>query len=147
MYKKDLAWFACAMSVSGLSTYKEHHVGCVAVRSHRIVSSGYNTCKSDPLQKQVNCLRFVDEEVTCCNHSSHAEVRCLKPLIRTGSDLRKLKIYVARQTRDGYPAIARPCKSCMKVITNLGIRWIYYTGDNSYFREDLSTGEVQELIT
>lgn len=147
MYSRIKGWFSVAAEVSKMSTYSGAHVGCIAVQSHRIVSSGYNTCKSDPLQKELNAVRFTDDETSCCNHSSHAEVMCIKPLIQSKCEsLSKVSLYVSRVRKDGSTALARPCKSCMKAIKDSGIRWVYYTGDSEYFKEDVEKGVIYKLV-
>lgn len=147
LYAKDKSWFRVCFTVANMSTYKRYHVGCIAVLNHRIISSGYNTCKSEPLQKEFNSVRFSDTGRMYCNHTSHAEVKCLKPLMQNNDvKMSKVKLYIGRTRKNGTPALARPCISCMKMIKESGIRWIYYSGDNEYFKEDVVTGKMIRLV-
>lgn len=132
--KRHRAYFKAAHSISELSNFKKTKVGCIAVYNHRIISTGYNTSRTCPLQKKYNKYRF-DEETP---HSGHAEVLCLKPLISNKDiDFSKVQLYIWRNLSDGSLALARPCKSCMALIKDLGIRKIYYTNYGSYSYEEI----------
>ena len=146
MYSKDKSWFRIALEMSKMSTYNGTHIGCIAVMGHRIVSSGYNTCKTEPLQKRANRMRFTDDGYGNCVHSSHAEIKCLKPLLQAhGSNLSRVKLYVVRRRRNGTIGLARPCAACMKIIKDAGIKHVYYSGDSEFLKENVFTGEVCKL--
>lgn len=131
---KQKVYFDTAKAVAGLSTYKKIHIGCVVVYQHRIISTGYNCNKSHPLQKKYNIYRFAEE----CPHTLHAEIKALLPLIgRKDINFSKVSIYNYRQYSNGRTAMSRPCNSCMALIRELGIKNIFYTGDNSYIAEKL----------
>lgn len=133
--KSHRAYFKAAKSVSDLSDFPRVKVGCVAVYKHKIISSGYNSCVTNPLQKRYNKFRF-DTDSTL--HSKHAEVDCLLPLInRKDIDFSRVILYIYRQYKSGDPGVARPCDSCFNLIKDLGIRTVYYTGDNSYISEEI----------
>ena len=67
--KSHRAYFKAAKAMSKLSDYKQK-IGCVVVYKHRIISSGFNHHKTNPLQKKYNKYRF-DEDTGF--HSVHAE--------------------------------------------------------------------------
>ena len=53
--KSQRAYFRAARAVSELSDYPRHHLGCVIVDKHRIVSSGYNSnTKCDSIQAKMD---------------------------------------------------------------------------------------------
>jgi deoxycytidylate deaminase len=120
--------------MSELSDFKQHHIGAVAVYRHKIISSGYNSNKTNPVQKKLNIHRFdVDSK-----HTIHAELSCLLPLInRRDINFSDVSLYIYREYKNGCPAISRPCPSCMALIRQLGIRKLYYSGENSYINEEL----------
>lgn len=131
---KDLAYFRIARQTAKLSTWKQtrYQIGCVVVLNHRIISSGFNTTKTDTLQKKYNKERFSKE--SC--HTAHAELIALKPLLYDNTiDTSKLKVYVYRKLKNGQTGCSRPCKSCMKLIKDIGIRYIYYTTSDGYAEE------------
>ena len=132
--KSHRAYFKAAKGVSELSNFKQHHIGCVAVSGHKIISSGYNSCKTNPMQKRLNVHRFdVDT-----NHTIHAELSCLLPLInRKDIDFNNVSLYIYREHKSGDLALAKPCASCEALIRSLGIRNIYYTGNKSYVSEEI----------
>lgn len=130
--KTHKAYFDAAKAVSKMSDYKSVNVGCVVVYNHRIISSACNSNKTDPLQKKLNIARFVEDG----KHSAHSETLALKPLIGDRSiDFSKVSLYVYREYKNGQVALARPCPSCEKLIRSLGIKKVYYTGNNSYVFE------------
>lgn len=132
--KSHRTYFKVAKAMSELSDFKQQHIGCVAVSGHKIISSGYNTCKTNPLQKRLNVHRFeADTPAT-----AHAELNCLLPLInRKDIDFSNITLYIYREYKNGALALAKPCASCEALIKNLGIRHIYYTGNNSYINEEI----------
>ena len=132
--KSHRAYFKAAKSMSELSDFKQHRIGCVAVSGHKIISSGYNSYKTNPTQKKLNAHRFQADT----NHTAHAELSCLLPLLnRKDIKFSDVSLYVYRGYKNGSPAPSRPCLSCMALIRQLGIKKIYYTGDNSYIDEEI----------
>ena len=132
--KSHKAYFKAAKAVSELSDFPRVSVGCVVVCGHKIISSGYNSIKTNPTQKRLNIHRFdVDTPATI-----HAEVAALLPLInRRDINFSDISLYIYRQYKNGNPAISKPCLSCLALIRQLGIRKLYYSGDNSYINEEL----------
>ena len=131
--KSHRTYFKAAKAVSELSDFNRVRMGCVAVYSHRIISSGTNSTKTNPLQKKYNIHRFdVD-----CGHTLHAESQCLLPLVgRKDIDFSRVSLYIYREHKDKTLALARPCKSCERLIRDLGIKKVYYTGSGSYIFEN-----------
>lgn len=129
MTRKQMSFFKAAKAISELSDFPKAHIGCViAEGNHRIISSGFNSTKSHPLQKQLNKERF-DADY---KHTLHAEVAALLPLMKEDIDFSKVEIYNHRNYKDGRLALSRPCKSCMKLIRDLGIKKINYTTIDGY---------------
>ena len=121
--------------MSELSSFKQHRIGVIAVYKHKIISSGYNSYVTNPLQKKYNKFRF-DTDMTL--HSKHAELDCLLPLIsRKDIEFGRVSLYIYRQHKSGEPGIARPCESCFKLIKDLGIRNIYYSNEGGFSHEEI----------
>lgn len=128
------SYFNAAKAISEHSCFRRYHVGCIAVYRHKIISSGYNSDRTNPLQKRLNVHRFEDEAI----HKLHAEVSCLLPLIgRKDINFNEVSLYIYREHKSGELAMARPCASCEALIRSLGIRHLYYTGERSYINEEL----------
>lgn len=127
-------YFEAARMMAELSDFPKVKVGTVAVYKHHIISSGHNSKKTAPLQKKYNIYRFSEETI----HSLHAELSCLKPLIgRKDINFKHVDLYVYRAGNNNTALLARPCPSCMKLITELGIKNIYYTTNTGYSYENI----------
>ena len=132
MTKKDKTYFNAARAVSEMSDFEKHHIGCVVVYGHRIISSGCNIMKTHPLQKELNKERFDGDT----NHFLHAETSALLPLInRKDINWKDVQVYIYREWKDGTKAISKPWPGCRKLIKSLGIKKINYTTDNGYIQE------------
>ena len=102
--KSHRAYFRAAKAVSELSQFKQHRIGVVAVYRHKIISSGYNSYVTNPLQKRYNRFRFDTDQTL---HSKHAELECLLPLInRRDIDFSRVSLYIYRQHKSGALGIA-----------------------------------------
>lgn len=129
--KRELSFFNAAKHISKLSDHRVP-MGCVVVKNHRIISSGYNS--------QTKChgkQALADKEYFKTNSKGpvHAEFSALNYLLNQKIDLSNSIIYVYREHKDGSLAMARPCPRCMALIKKCGIKKIRYTGDGSYIKE------------
>ena len=132
--KTHKAYFSAARAVSKMSDFPRVAVGAVAVYGHRIISSGYNSQKTDTVQKKYNRYRFSEETPA----SIHAEIMCLKGLMnRNDIDFKNVSLYIYRECKNGNTGLSRPCPSCMQFITDLGIRNIYYTNNGGFSHEEI----------
>jgi deoxycytidylate deaminase len=109
-------FFPLARSVSRHSVHSKHKIGCVISKSGHPVSVGFNKDKSH----------------TGFDYGVHAEPSAMWTSGREYIDNSTITIY--RETKNGFPAMARPCPVCMKLLKNFGIRKVYYTtSDFPYF--------------
>lgn len=132
--KKDKAYFNISKEVSKISDFPRIKIGCCAVYKHQIISTGFNTQRTAPIQKKYNKYRFSDDT----RHSCHAEISCLKSLVgRKDIDFKNVTLYIYRAYKNGELALSRPCPSCMKLITDLGIKHIYYTNSGGFSHEEI----------
>ena len=131
--KKDKAYFNIAKEVSKLSDFPRVQIGACAVYKHKVISTGYNSQRTSPLQKKYNQYRFTAET----SHSCHAEISCLKPLIdRKDIDFKNVKLYIYREDKNGTPLLARPCHSCEKLIRDLKIKKVFFSTYGGYASEE-----------
>jgi deoxycytidylate deaminase len=106
------------------STFKIK-VGAVLAMSGRALSVGFNKIKY--------CSRYSHLQ----EQSLHAEMSCLKTCGRDYVD--KATIFVYRETKNGKPAMSRPCEKCKNVLKSVGVkRMVYSIPEYPYF-------EVEEL--
>ena len=133
---KDMQYFSQARNIAELSTFNRVHVGCVIVYHNKVISTGCNRDRTDPLQRKYNRARNIPE---WSPHKVHAEVDAIKHVLNLDINWKNAAIYIYRIRRDQPFGMARPCKSCMELIKDLGIRHIYYTSDDGYVYERIET--------
>lgn len=135
--KKD--FFKHAKNMANMSDFYRSPTGCVVVYKNKIIGAGFNTCKTHPIQRKYNWLRFDCESSP---HCMHAEVNALCTLMHN-KDINwdKVNVYVYREHKNGVRAMARPCKSCMQLIKDLGIKYIHYTTEDGYAFEEIDYQE------
>ena len=136
--KKDKVYFNIAREISKLSDFPRIKIGCCCVYKHKVISTGFNTQRTDPMQKKYNIYRFPEDT----NHMCHAETMALKPLIgRKDIDFKNIVIYVVRYDINGKPMLARPCRSCEKLIRDLKIRKVFFSTYGGYVSEEFFDAE------
>jgi dCMP deaminase len=91
-------------------------VGAVIYKGNRVVSIGFNKMKSHP--KLANSDRY---------YALHAE---MSAILNAKQDLTGCVMFVYREFANQKPAISRPCKNCLPVIIESGIKAVYYSDDN-----------------
>ena len=127
-----------ARLASKLSGYPKYHIGAVVFNKGKIYATGTNSYKGSSLQLGYNKLykHCPDGWVGGC---THAEVDALKDLIKTyrntSLDFSRLSILVYREGKDGRYALAKPCPACEHALRDLGIKDVYYTGNDSIVHE------------
>ena len=95
------------------STCDRKHVGAVIVRDKTILSTGYNgSIRGMPHCDDVGHLM----EDGHCVATVHAEANAIIQAAKNGVRIEGAEIYTT----------ASPCWSCFKLISNAGIRTIYY---------------------
>lgn len=122
-----------------MSDFKQVHIGCIAVYKGHVLSVGYNTNRTHPLQKKYNKYRKMRSDGFEPMPKLHAEISCLLQIKDLDIDFNKVKLYIYRENKNGNLAICRPCPACMKLIDELGIKEIYYTTNGGFaFEERIS---------
>lgn len=107
-------------------------VGAVAVQGKQIISVGWSSAKTHPLQASFDRFREFRNNVEP-PHSIHAEIMCLAPLYGNKDiDWKHVTLYVCRLRNDQLYGLARPCPACMAAIQSLGIRQIMYTTNDGF---------------
>lgn len=121
---RENRFFDVAKSVAKTSDFHKGRVGCCVVYKKVILSVASNTEKTHPLQRKYN--RFRNFDVDGSPARMHSEIRALIPIINEHISWKDVELYVYRVLKNGYPAISKPCPTCMKLINDLGIRTIFY---------------------
>ena len=60
MTMKNTKMFNLAKEISELSNFKRQHIGCVIVYKSHILSIGYNSNKTHPIQQIYNKYRYLN---------------------------------------------------------------------------------------
>ena len=115
--------------VARRSTCPRAAVGAVIVRDKTVLSTGYNgSIRGAPHCTEAGCLMDNDH----CIRTVHAEANALIQAARHGIRLEEAQIYVT----------ASPCFNCFKLITNAGIRSIFFA---EFYRDEKVLKFAEEL--
>lgn len=119
----DKGYFQLARSASKNSDY-DIQVGCVVSLHGKPVSIGWNVVKTHPI--------YTANSHRC---TIHAEI---KAVISAQCDLQGAIAYVYRETANGIPALAKPCNLCYGVLSEAGIKKVFYSIDRPpYYSKEL----------
>lgn len=100
------------------------------VYGNKVIATGANTHKTNPLQHKYNKLRFSKD---CVNNGVvHAEAALLLKTKYLDVDWSRVTVYVYRELKDGTLALAKPCLACQVALEERGITEVYYTVPNGY---------------
>ena len=133
--KQIKRYFDLAKRAKDFSVFPKYNLGCVIVYKNKVISVGWNIEKENPVQKKYNRYRGYNTDKY--NNYIHAEMKAIISVKDMVIDWDKASIFVYREYKDGNPAPAKPCPACTKVITDLGIKNIYYTSNGKYVHEIL----------
>jgi dCMP deaminase len=112
-----------AEQVATRSTCDRKHVGAVIVRDKTILSTGYN----GSLRGAPHCDEIGhDMENGHCERTVHAEANAIAQAAKNGVRIDDSEIYVT----------ASPCLNCFKLVTNSGIKTVYY---KEFYRDERIT--------
>ena len=135
---KEIYYLNKAKEISYQSDFKQCNIGCIAVYKNIILAKGFNTNKTNPLQKEYNKYRKLDWNNGIEPKAKlHAEMMCINKIKNLDIDFNKVTLYIYRENKNSELAICKPCKACQKAIKDLGIKTIYYTINNGYRKECL----------
>jgi deoxycytidylate deaminase len=112
MSKKHSKYFSLAKTLSKKSNHPQYQMGCVIVKKNNVVSTGFNQLKTHP--KSPHAWNMI-----------HAEFAAILGV--SASDLEGSTVYVYRELKNHEPAMAKPCKTCHKMLFNLGVKEVYFT--------------------
>lgn len=132
-------YFNLAKNASKFSDFERQHLGCVFIYKNKVLEIGWNTMKTNPIQKEYNKFRDYKDYCNKNDGAIHAE---MSTIIKTKNleniDWKKVKVFVYRELKDGTKAMARPCKACMAAMIDRGIRDVYFTTNYNWSYERIS---------
>ena len=103
-----------ALKIARKSEHK-FPMGAIIALGNRIIALGINKIRTHPRQ-----INYHNDEN---GQSIHAELDAILSCCNTDG----ATIYVARVLSNGTGGMAKPCKSCLKIIQSAGIKKIVYT--------------------
>lgn len=123
-FKRRVDWHEYFMNIAAevatRSTCDRKHVGAVIVRDKTILSTGYNgSVRGLPHCDDVGHMM----EDGHCVATIHAEANAIIQAAKNGVRVDGAEIYIT----------ASPCWNCFKIVSNAGIKGIYY---GEFYRDD-----------
>lgn len=107
----DYKYLNAAIEEAMNSEHPQWKVGAIVVRSGRVLGRGNNKYRNNPSIVGKDGVSYHAEEVA----------------IRRAGSTEGATIYVARITRSGYVAIAKPCETCQELLELAGIQTAVWT--------------------
>lgn len=133
---QDEYFMLIAKLVSLRSTCLKRRVGAVIVKDKRILTTGYNgqlpgqtNCrkvtfyKKTPTSFKIGCSKEIYGDYRYCR-AVHAEANAILQAAKMGISLNGAVLYCT----------LKPCPECIKMITSVGIKRVYYELD--YYHND-----------
>jgi deoxycytidylate deaminase len=113
--KNEQAFLSVARYFATKSAAQKRH-GAVVVKSGRVLGTGYNKDKNNPL--------FISPEHIKKHCSRHAELEAIRD---ANWNVRGAVLYVARVNKQGQDRNSKPCRLCQAVINETQIKKVIYT--------------------
>lgn len=107
--------------LKNLSDHPVHKMSCVIAKKNRVVSIGFNKCKTHTSSKHQYQM-------------IHAELAAI--LDNKFADLKGCIAYVYREDKAGQAACSKPCDSCFQILKEAKVKKIgYFNKNNKYVEE------------
>lgn len=135
-------YFNLAKQACQYSHMKRARVGSAFVYKNKVLSVGWNSNKTAPIQAYWNKERFNETEVFC-SHSLHAETTALLGIKHLDINWSKVIVFNWRLKRNGSQGNSRPCKSCMAMLISQGIENIFYSTEDGWAYEQIRKGQKE----
>ena len=131
-------YFNLARNACYYSDFMKARLGAVLIYKGKVMSVGWNSTKTSPLQRQLNRYRGYDVDASEAHNTLHAEVACLTKARDLDIDWGRASIFVYRIKKDGSAGLSYPCKGCMALIKSMGIKNIYFSTENGWGYERIN---------
>lgn len=124
--------YELAKAASLNSDFYKCHTGAVAVYGNKVIAIGWNSEKLSTMQAKYN-TRTRGFDGHKFRSTIHAEMMVVTKIKYLDIDFSQVRIFVWRG--QDVPELSKPCKACERALRDLGIRKVFYTGNNSYISE------------
>lgn len=115
-----MKFFDLAKKMSLKSNHPEYKIGGCLVKKNKIVSLGFNQCKTH--SKSNHPFKNVHCELDC--------ILGISPEILMDST-----IYLYRENKSGVVAMSKPCQWCNRLLRGVGVKTVFYT-DYGVFKKE-----------
>lgn len=132
-------YFNLARNACYYSDFMKARLGAVLIYKGKVMSVGWNSTKTSPLQKDLNRLRDFPVDCGEAHHTLHAEVACLTKARDLDIDWGRANLFIYRVKKDGSSGLSYPCKGCMALIKSMGIKNIYFSTENGWGYERINS--------
>lgn len=109
-----------------------HALGAVAIYGGKVLAIGWNCNKTHPIQARYNSMERGFDGYSY-KSTIHAEMMVINKIKYLDINFSKVKFFVWRG-KEG-PKLSRPCAACERALRDLGIKHVFYTGNNSFIEE------------
>lgn len=122
-----------------LSDFDRTRLGCVIVYKGHIIGEGYNSEKTNTLQKAYN-IKYRNFDNVHLKYSTHAEVdaiRSIKASMIPQINWSKVEVYTYRIALgyENIQAMSLPCNSCMHILRDLGVHKFIFSTSYGFAKE------------
>ena len=131
-------YFSLAHNACYYSDFMKARLGAVLIYKGKVMSVGWNSNKTSPLQRELNRYRGYDVDSSIAHNTLHAEVACLTKAKDLDIDWGRASIFVYRIKKNGSAGLSYPCKGCMALIKSMGIKNIYFSTENGWGYERIN---------
>lgn len=121
-----------ARMASANSDFTGYSLGAAAFYCGKLLALGWNSCKTHPAQALYNSMERGFDGYSF-KSTIHAEMMVINKIKYLDINFSKVKLFVWRG--DDLPKISKPCPACKRALRDLGVKRVYYTGNNSYITE------------
>lgn len=121
-----------ARNASLNSDFGCHSLGAVAIYGGKLLALGWNSCKTHPVQAMYNSKERGFDGYTY-KSTIHAEMMVINKIKYLDINFSKVKIFVWRGKES--PRLSKPCAACERALRDLGVKHVYYTGNDSFVEE------------
>lgn len=133
-----LHYLSLARNACYYSDFVKARLGAVLIYKGKVVSVGWNSTKTSPLQRQLNRYRGYNVDASEAHNTLHAEVSCLTKAKDLDIDWGRANLFIYRIKKDGSSGLAKPCKGCQALIKSMGIKNVYYSTENGWAYERIN---------
>lgn len=123
--------YELAKKASLKSEGSPYKLGAVAIYNNKVLAYGWNSSKTSSLQARYNSHRGFDGYYF--KSTVHAEMMVVSKIRYLDINFKDVRIFIWRGKDT--PSMSKPCAACEKALRDLGIKRVFYTGNDSYIEE------------